>query len=126
MTVEQKLQAVVRNILTLLALAFLAVMVNADRIFENDSIIHYVLRGTWQSVLNMTKDYSIVACKMSIEYGEDLIYVEKVLSRELDKIAGKLPTIKEGPFYTLKRIERDILVERSVRDFYAAWVYSNE
>lgn len=51
------------------------------------------------SVLNMTKDYSVVACTMSMEYGEDLIYVEKVLSKELNKIAHRLPTIKEGPFY---------------------------
>ncbi|MDO4478726.1 MAG: mechanosensitive ion channel [Lachnospiraceae bacterium] len=51
------------------------------------------------SVLNMTKDYSVVSCRMSMEYGEDLIYVEKVLSHELQKIAKKLPAIKDGPFY---------------------------
>ena len=51
------------------------------------------------NVLNMTKDYSVVALDMSIEYGEDLRYVEKVLQSEFPHIKEKLPAIVEGPFY---------------------------
>ncbi|MDO4961093.1 MAG: mechanosensitive ion channel [Eubacteriales bacterium] len=50
-------------------------------------------------VLNMTKDYSVVACDMSIEYGEDLQYVESILADEFDNIRKNLPAIKDGPFY---------------------------
>ena len=51
------------------------------------------------NVLNMTKDYSVVALDMSIEYGEDLHYVEQVLEKEFPRIKAKLPAIVEGPFY---------------------------
>ena len=50
-------------------------------------------------VLNMTKDFSIVAVDMSIEYGEDLQYVENVLASAFPKIKNDLPAIKDGPFY---------------------------
>ena len=60
------------------------------KIFNNSSV---------GDVLNMTKDFSIVAVDMSIEYGEDLCYVEKVLAEEFDNIRASLPAIKDGPFY---------------------------
>ena len=60
------------------------------KIFNNSSL---------GDVLNMTKDFSVVACDMSIEYGEDLYYVEKVLHREFPNIQKALPAIKDGPFY---------------------------
>ncbi len=60
------------------------------KIFSNSSV---------KNVLNMTKDYSFVACDMSIEYNEDLHYVEKVLQEEFPNIQKKLPAIVEGPFY---------------------------
>lgn len=60
------------------------------KIFSNSSV---------KNVLNMTKDYSFVACDMSIEYNEDLHYVEKVLQEEFPNIKKKLPAIVDGPFY---------------------------
>ena len=50
-------------------------------------------------VLNMTKDFSVVAVDMSIEYGEDLCYVENVLAEEFANIKHALPAIIDGPFY---------------------------
>ena len=50
-------------------------------------------------VLNMTKDFSVVAVDMSIEYGEDLCYVENILADEFENIKASLPAIKDGPFY---------------------------
>ena len=60
------------------------------KIFSNSDI---------NKILNMTKDFSVVACTMSIEYGEDLRYVEKILAEEFDTIRKQLPAIKDGPFY---------------------------
>ena len=50
-------------------------------------------------IINMTRDYSLVAVDISIEYGENLEYVENVLEKELPAIAKKLPAICDGPFY---------------------------
>ena len=60
------------------------------KVFNNSSV---------GDVLNMTKDFSVVACDMSIEYGEDLQYVEEILEKEFPHIREELPAIKEGPFY---------------------------
>ena len=60
------------------------------KIFSNSSI---------GDVLNMTKDFSVVACDMSIEYGEDLQYVEEILAKEFPRIRKELTAIKDGPFY---------------------------
>ena len=60
------------------------------KVFNNSSV---------GDVLNMTKDFSIVSVDMSIEYGEDLRYVENVLADEFPAIKEALPAIKDGPFY---------------------------
>ena len=51
------------------------------------------------NVINMTKDLSVVAVDMSIEYGEDLEYVENVLEKEFPTIRENLPAICDGPYY---------------------------
>ena len=60
------------------------------KVFNNSSV---------GDVLNMTKDFSVVAVDMGIEYGEDLRYVENVLADEFPAIREALPAIKDGPFY---------------------------
>lgn len=50
-------------------------------------------------VLNMTQEASYAICKISIEYGQDIEYVEAVLERELPKLSEKNPDILEGPTY---------------------------
>ncbi len=60
------------------------------KIFNNSDI---------SGVLNMTKEASIAACRISIEYGQDLEYVEAVLNRELPVLKEKNPLILDGPGY---------------------------
>ena len=60
------------------------------KIFNNSAI---------SGVLNMTKEASYAAIDVSIEYGEDLERVEKVLLDAFPKIRKKLTTITDGPFY---------------------------
>ena len=48
-------------------------------------------------VLNMTQEASYALCYISIEYGQDLEYVEEVLKRELPKVREKNPKIVDGP-----------------------------
>ena len=50
-------------------------------------------------VLNMTKEASIAKTTISIEYGQDLNYVEAVLRRELPHLREKNPKISDGPTY---------------------------
>ena len=50
-------------------------------------------------VLNMTKEASVAICRIDIEYGQDIAYVEAVLKRELPAVKRHNPQILEGPTY---------------------------
>ena len=50
-------------------------------------------------VLNMTQEASVATCTISIEYGQDIDYVEAVLERELPKLKEMNPLILDGPTY---------------------------
>ena len=50
-------------------------------------------------VLNMTKEASVAVCSISIEYGQDIDYVEAVLKRDLPLLREKNPQIIKDPVY---------------------------
>ena len=60
------------------------------KIFNNSDI---------SGVLNMTKEASVAASTISIEYGQDIDYVEAVLARELPALKENNPQILDGPTY---------------------------
>ena len=60
------------------------------KIFNNSEI---------SGVLNMTKETSVAAATIAIEYGQDIDYVEEVLNRELPLLAEKNDAIIDGPTY---------------------------
>ncbi len=51
-------------------------------------------------VLNMTKESSIAICKICIEYGQDVDYVEAVLRRDLPALKEKNPLLLAEPVYS--------------------------
>lgn len=60
------------------------------KIFNNSDI---------SGVLNMTKETSLAMTTISIEYGQDIEYVEAVLKRDLPSLAEKNSQILYGPDY---------------------------
>jgi len=60
------------------------------KIFNNSDI---------SGVLNMTKETSLASARISIEYGQDIDYVEAVLFRELPTLRDVNPKILDGPDY---------------------------
>ena len=50
-------------------------------------------------ILNMTKQASYAAVEVGMAYEESIEYVEAVLAEELPKVAERLPSIIDGPFY---------------------------
>lgn len=60
------------------------------KIFNNSEI---------SGVLNMTKETSVAMASISIEYGQDIEYVEAVLARDLPALREKNPKILDGPTY---------------------------
>ena len=60
------------------------------KIFNNSDI---------SGVLNMTKEASVAMSTISIEYGQDIDYVEAVLERELPALKEDNPKILDGPTY---------------------------
>lgn len=60
------------------------------KIFNNSDIT---------GVLNMTKEASVAKSYISIEYGQDIDYVEAVLKRDLPSLSERNPKILSGPEY---------------------------
>ena len=58
------------------------------KIFNNSEI---------SGVLNMTQESSFTYCSISIEYGQDIDYVEAVLRRDLPKLKEKNPQLLSEP-----------------------------
>ncbi len=52
-----------------------------------------------RKIINMTNEYSYAICDVSIEYGADLKYIEKVLYKNFDRMKQNIPDIIEGPYY---------------------------
>ncbi|MBQ1356173.1 MAG: mechanosensitive ion channel family protein, partial [Solobacterium sp.] len=60
------------------------------KIFNNSEI---------SGVLNMTKETSVAMTTISIEYGQDIEYVEAVLARDLPALKKNNPKLLDGPTY---------------------------
>ena len=69
------------------------------KIMRNDGNIKIYNNSEISGVLNMTKETSVASTTISIEYGQDIDYVEAVLARELPKLKEKNDKIVDGPTY---------------------------
>ncbi|MDO4182148.1 MAG: mechanosensitive ion channel [Coriobacteriia bacterium] len=73
--------------------------IRTTKVKAGDGNVKVFANGSIGDILNMTQDRSVVAVDMSIEYGEDLERVERILEEEFEGIRDRLPAITEGPLY---------------------------
>ena len=73
--------------------------VRTTKINDGSGNILVMRNSSISNVVNMTKELSVASIELGIEYGESLERVESVLSRELPKLAERIPAIVDGPFY---------------------------
>ena len=66
---------------------------------SDDSNIKIYNNSEISGILNMTQEASFAISKISIEYGQDLEYVENMLAEELPRLHDANPKILEGPDY---------------------------
>ena len=69
------------------------------KIMNNVGNIKIYNNSEISGVLNMTKEASFAVCIPSIEYGQDINYVEEVLRRELPKTREKNPLVLSDPIF---------------------------
>ncbi|MBR3053581.1 MAG: mechanosensitive ion channel family protein [Firmicutes bacterium] len=67
------------------------------KILDVDNNIKIYNNSEISGVLNMTKEASFAYSEISVEYGQDIDYVEEVLKRELPALADKNPLILRAP-----------------------------
>ena len=73
--------------------------IRTTKILGTDGNIKIYSNSEISGVLNMTKEASVAACTISIEYGQDIDYVEEVLRRELPLLQEQNSDILDGPEY---------------------------
>ncbi len=69
------------------------------KILSPDGNIKIYNNSEISGILNMTKEASVAAATISIEYGQDIDYVEAVLARDLPALKKENPLILDGPTY---------------------------
>ena len=69
------------------------------KILSPDGNVKIYNNSDISGVLNMTKEASLATCTISIEYGQDIDYVETVLRRDLPLLGKANPQILDGPTY---------------------------
>jgi len=65
--------------------------VNGDILIVNNSDL--------RMIVNTSANLSPAICDISVSYGQDLTYIEKIINDSLTSIKEKIPDIQEGPFY---------------------------
>lgn len=61
--------------------------------------VNIINNSAISNIINNTKDLSVAACDVGIEYNESIEKVEALLAKNFDKIKKDIPDIVEGPFY---------------------------
>jgi len=52
-----------------------------------------------KAFVNMSMHRSVAICDITIEYGENILKVEKIINDNLPNIADRIPEINDGPWY---------------------------
>ena len=70
------------------------------KIEDKEGDILIINNSDIRGAINTSSKLSVATCLISIGYDEDLEKVEKIINDNLDEIGKKIPSIKQGPFYT--------------------------
>lgn len=91
MTADQQFMAVIRHTFTMIAIIFLILILLANRLFKQGSIIHYILSGEWNRSVNI---FSLTSCLMLVITAGTVMYlVRKFLKWFSETLNAKGETI---------------------------------
>jgi len=73
--------------------------IRTTKIIDWQGNVNIVNNSQITSLVNQTKFDSVAVCYVSVEYGEEVPRVEKVVKDNLERMKKNIPEIIEGPFY---------------------------
>ncbi len=73
--------------------------VRTTKIVDAGGNVKIINNSAISSIINQTQELSVAKAYISIEYGESIPHVERIISENLKGIRERIPSIVDGPFY---------------------------
>lgn len=73
--------------------------IRTTKIVDADGNVKIINNSAISTIVNQTQELSVAKAYISIEYGESIPHVERVISENLKGIRERIPSIVDGPFY---------------------------
>lgn len=76
-----------------------AIGIRTTKIIDAAGNVKIINNSNISDIVNNTKELSLAICVCSVEYGDSLERIEKVIEKSLPYIKERIPDIVEGPYY---------------------------
>ena len=73
--------------------------IRTTQIVDAGNNVNIINNSQISTIVNQTQDISVAKCYVSIEYGESIPKVERIILDNFDRIRKNVPGIVDGPFY---------------------------
>lgn len=73
--------------------------VRTTKIVDAGGNVKIINNSAISTIVNQTQELSVAKSYISIEYGESIPHVERIISENLQGIRERIPSIVDGPFY---------------------------
>ncbi len=73
--------------------------IRTTKIVDAGGNVKIINNSSISSIVNQTQELSVAKSYISIEYGESIPHVERIISENLEGIRQRIPSIVDGPFY---------------------------
>ena len=73
--------------------------IRTTKIIDWQGNIKIVNNSHINTIINQSKELSVAASSISIEYGQSIPAVEEIIMHNLERVKNNIPEIIEGPFY---------------------------
>ena len=73
--------------------------IRTTKLIDASGNVQIINNAAVGKVINMSSELSVAVIEVSVEYGDSIERIEKIVKDNLDAMRERIPAIKKGPFY---------------------------
>ena len=73
--------------------------IRTTKLIDASGNVQIINNAAVGKVINMSSELSVAVIEVSVEYGDSIERIEKIVKDNLDAMRERIPAIKQGPFY---------------------------
>lgn len=73
--------------------------IRTTKLIDASGNVQIINNAAIGKVINMSSELSVAVIEVSVEYGDSIERIEKIVKDNLDAMRERIPAIKKGPFY---------------------------